>query len=51
VDREDRDVWRLFLEEKNFAAALEHCHDPQQENLVRAAQADALFLEVCTCHQ
>jgi hypothetical protein len=43
IDREDRDVWRLYLEEGDFEAALRHCHDTQQQEKVREAEADMHF--------
>jgi hypothetical protein len=32
-----------YLEDGNFAAALERCHDAQQEESVREAEADSHF--------
>lgn len=43
VNREDRDVWKLYLEEGDFASALQYCHDAQQEERVREAEADMHF--------
>jgi len=50
---EDRDVWRLYLEEayasegrqvtSRFETALQHCKLPEQRDQVLTAQADHLF--------
>jgi hypothetical protein len=41
---EGRDMWRLHLERKEFASALEHCKTPQQRDQVFAVQAEEAFV-------
>ena len=49
IDREDRDVWRLYLQQakagdgREFEFAFQHAKSQEQQNLVRAMQADHYF--------
>ncbi|XP_024543759.1 vacuolar protein sorting-associated protein 18 homolog isoform X2 [Selaginella moellendorffii] len=43
VHDEDRDMWRVYLGMKEYAAALEHCRNIFQKDEVYRAQADAAF--------
>eukprot|EP01112_Ceratiomyxa_fruticulosa_P020451 TRINITY_DN6960_c0_g1_i1.p1 TRINITY_DN6960_c0_g1~~TRINITY_DN6960_c0_g1_i1.p1 ORF type:complete len:978 (+),score=224.54 TRINITY_DN6960_c0_g1_i1:223-3156(+) len=48
VKNEDRDVWKLYLEKRQFAEALEYCKDPgkkEKQDKVWTAQADYYFNE------
>lgn len=46
ITREDRDVWRLCMERKEWATAIEYCKkDPRKENTVWIAQAANYFAE------
>eukprot|EP00249_Psilotum_nudum_P014604 c24909_g1_i1 orf=639-3668(-) len=43
VHDEGRDMWHVYLEMKDYVAALEHCRDALQRDRVYAAQAEAAF--------
>ncbi|KAI8871565.1 hypothetical protein GQ42DRAFT_120639 [Ramicandelaber brevisporus] len=40
VDREDRDMWKIYLQKKMFDQALAHSSTPSQKDAVVVAQAD-----------
>lgn len=43
IKNEDKDVWQLYLDKKEYDMALEYCKTSDQRNKVRLAQADQLF--------
>ncbi|KAJ2403201.1 tethering complex subunit [Coemansia sp. RSA 2559] len=43
VTDEDRDVWDIYLSRRQFDAALQHCYNDAQRDMVLRAQADHLF--------
>ncbi|PKA62970.1 hypothetical protein AXF42_Ash007766 [Apostasia shenzhenica] len=43
VQDEGRDMWKVYLDMKEFAAALAHCRSPLQRDQVYLIQADAAF--------
>ncbi|CAN1220528.1 Vacuolar sorting protein 18 [Linum perenne] len=43
VNDEGRDMWKVYLNMKEFAAALANCRDPFQRDQVYLVQADAAF--------
>lgn len=43
--REERDVWRLYLEKKQYDTALQHCNDPAQRDRVVTTQANDYFAQ------
>lgn len=43
VNDEGRDMWKVYLDMKEYAAALAHCRDPLQRDQVYLLQADAAF--------
>ncbi|GJN39532.1 hypothetical protein PR202_gb28657 [Eleusine coracana subsp. coracana] len=40
---EGRDMWQVYLDMNNYAAALSHCRNPFQKDQVYLVQADAAF--------
>lgn len=44
IDDEGRDMWQVYLDAKDYAAALAHCRDLLQRDTVYAAQAEVAFL-------
>ncbi|CAM8951692.1 unnamed protein product [Rhodiola kirilowii] len=44
VQEEGRDMWRVYLNMKAYAVALENCRDQFQKDQVHLAQAEAAFL-------
>ncbi|XP_052198985.1 vacuolar sorting protein 18 isoform X1 [Diospyros lotus] len=45
VNDEGRDMWKVYLELKAYAAALANCRDPFQRDQVNLAQAEAAFAD------
>ncbi|RUP49144.1 Pep3/Vps18/deep orange family-domain-containing protein [Jimgerdemannia flammicorona] len=45
VTREDRDVWRLYLDGKHYDTALQYCKDPAQRDRVFTTQANDYFAQ------
>jgi len=45
VSKEDRNVWELYLEKKQFDTALQYCKDPVQKDRVLTTQADYFFTQ------
>ncbi|KAG0167963.1 hypothetical protein DFQ28_011230 [Apophysomyces sp. BC1034] len=45
VKSEDRDVWTLYLEKKQYDTALRYCRDPAQKDKVFTAQARDYFAQ------
>uniref|UniRef100_A0A2P2LBE8 Vacuolar membrane protein pep3 n=1 Tax=Rhizophora mucronata TaxID=61149 RepID=A0A2P2LBE8_RHIMU len=43
VNDEGRDMWKLYLDMKEYAAALANCHEPLQRDQVYLVQADVAF--------
>ncbi|KAF0458989.1 vacuolar protein sorting protein 18 [Gigaspora margarita] len=43
VAKEDRDVWKLYLEKQQFDTALQYCKNPVQRDEVLTTQADHYF--------
>ncbi|KAH8490491.1 hypothetical protein H0E87_022867 [Populus deltoides] len=43
VNDEGRDMWKVYLDMKEYAAALANCRDPLQRDQVYLVQADAAF--------
>ncbi|CAG8549918.1 24581_t:CDS:10 [Cetraspora pellucida] len=43
VAKEDRDVWKLYLEKQQFDTALQYCKNPAQRDEVLTTQADYYF--------
>ncbi|KAI9383863.1 hypothetical protein POPTR_013G147600v4 [Populus trichocarpa] len=43
VNDEGRDMWKVYLDMKDYAAALANCRDPLQRDQVYLVQADAAF--------
>lgn len=43
ITDEDRDVWQMYLERKQFETALRHCKSAAQKDRVWSAQGDYLF--------
>ncbi len=43
INDEDRDVWQMYLERKQFETALRHCKSAAQKDRVWSAQGDYLF--------
>ncbi|CAO3596798.1 unnamed protein product [Absidia cylindrospora] len=43
VKNEDGDVWKLYLDKKEYGLALDYCKTHDQRNKVHIAQADQLF--------
>ncbi|KAF9588331.1 hypothetical protein IFM89_008761 [Coptis chinensis] len=43
VHDEGRDMWKVYLDKKEYATALEHCRDPFQRDQVYLVQADSAF--------
>lgn len=43
VNDEDRDMWKVYLDMKEYAAALANCRDPLQRDQVYLVQAEAAF--------
>ncbi|KAI8985185.1 Pep3/Vps18/deep orange family-domain-containing protein [Pilobolus umbonatus] len=43
ITNEERDVWKLYLEKKNYNSALRYCKDPAQKDRVYTAQAKDYF--------
>ncbi|ORZ19894.1 Pep3/Vps18/deep orange family-domain-containing protein [Absidia repens] len=43
VKNEDGDVWKLYLDKKEYSLALDYCKTPDQRNKVHVAHADQLF--------
>ncbi|GFY99076.1 zinc ion binding protein [Actinidia rufa] len=43
VNDEGRDMWKVYLDLKEYAAALANCRDPLQRDQVYLAQAEAAF--------
>ncbi|GFS29289.1 zinc ion binding protein [Actinidia rufa] len=43
VNDEGRDMWKVHLDLKEYAAALANCRDPLQRDQVYLAQAEAAF--------
>ncbi|KAI8340709.1 Pep3/Vps18/deep orange family-domain-containing protein [Chlamydoabsidia padenii] len=43
IKNEDRDVWKLYLEKKEYGLAMDYCKTADQRNKVHLAQADQLF--------
>ncbi|KAF2283472.1 hypothetical protein GH714_008618 [Hevea brasiliensis] len=43
VNDEGRDMWKVYLDMKEYAAALANCRDPLQRDQVYLLQADAAF--------
>ncbi|KAJ7297796.1 hypothetical protein O6H91_Y035600 [Diphasiastrum complanatum] len=43
VQDEGRDMWQVYLDLKEYTAALEHCREPLQRDRVYEAQAEAAF--------
>jgi hypothetical protein len=43
INDEDRDVWQMYLERKQFETALRHCKTATQKDRVWSAQGDYLF--------
>jgi hypothetical protein len=39
IKDEDRDVWKLYLQKKDYAVALQYCKEPSQQTQVYTAQA------------
>ncbi|KAI8064792.1 vacuolar protein sorting protein 18 [Gilbertella persicaria] len=39
IKDEDRDVWKLYLQQKEYATALQYCKEPSQRTQVYTAQA------------
>ncbi|KAJ2852999.1 tethering complex subunit, partial [Coemansia erecta] len=45
VTDEDRDVWDIYLSRRQFDAALKHCYNDSQRDIVLRAQAEHLFAD------
>ncbi|KAI3701302.1 hypothetical protein L2E82_45956 [Cichorium intybus] len=45
VTDEDRDMWKVYLDLKEYAAALANCSDPFQRDQVYLVQAEAAFTD------
>lgn len=43
VNDEGRDMWKVYLQMKDYTAALASCHDPLQRDQVYLVQAEAAF--------
>lgn len=43
VNDEERDMWKVYLDMKEYAAALAHCRDQLQRDRVHLVQAEAAF--------
>ncbi|CAO3627960.1 unnamed protein product [Mucor hiemalis] len=43
IKDEERDVWKLYLQKKNYAVALQYCKESSQRTLVYTAQAKEDF--------
>ncbi|KAI8078651.1 Pep3/Vps18/deep orange family-domain-containing protein [Halteromyces radiatus] len=43
IKNEERDVWKLYLEKKQYNMALQYCKDPAQKDKVYTAQAKDYF--------
>ncbi|KAL4292984.1 hypothetical protein AHAS_Ahas18G0082700 [Arachis hypogaea] len=43
IDDEGRDMWKVYLDMKEYAAALANCRDPIQRDQVYLVQAEAAF--------
>ncbi|KAF7727857.1 hypothetical protein EC973_006970 [Apophysomyces ossiformis] len=43
IKNEERDVWKLYLEKKQYDTALKYCTDPAQKDKVYTAQAKDYF--------
>ena len=43
VRDEDRDVWKIMLDQQQFSAALQHAHLPEQKDAVAIATGDYLI--------
>ncbi|KAI8370704.1 Pep3/Vps18/deep orange family-domain-containing protein [Radiomyces spectabilis] len=43
IKNEERDVWKLYLEKKQYDTALQYCKDPAQKDKVYTAQAKDYF--------
>ncbi|KAM1428017.1 hypothetical protein ACFXTO_020492 [Malus domestica] len=43
VNDEGRDMWKVYLDMKEYAAALANCRDPLQRDQVYLVQAEATF--------
>ncbi|XP_020100737.1 vacuolar protein sorting-associated protein 18 homolog isoform X3 [Ananas comosus] len=43
VRDEGRDMWQVYLDMKEYASALSHCHSPSQRDQVYLVQADLAF--------
>ncbi|RIA95939.1 Pep3/Vps18/deep orange family-domain-containing protein [Glomus cerebriforme] len=43
VSKEDRDVWKLYLEKQQFDTALQYCKNPAQRDKVLTTQAEHYF--------
>ena len=46
IDDEGRDMWQVYLDVKDYAAALEHCRDTFQRDHIFAAQ---VIISVVLC--
>ncbi|CAI2181674.1 1175_t:CDS:10 [Funneliformis geosporum] len=44
VSKEDRDVWKLYLEKQQFDTSLQYCKNPAQRDKVLTTQAEHYFL-------
>lgn len=43
IKNEERDVWKLYLDKKQYNTALQYCKDPAQKDRVYTAQAKDYF--------
>lgn len=43
IKNEDKDVWQLYLDKKEYGLALDYCKTGDQRNKVHLAHADQLF--------
>lgn len=49
ASQEDRDLWKIFLEQGDYHAALPYCRTAGQRNKVYLLEADALLADGKTC--
>ncbi|KAL2911816.1 tethering complex subunit, partial [Polyrhizophydium stewartii] len=45
VTDEDRDLWKIYLDKKNYELASEYAKTPEQRGIVKEKQADHLFAQ------